>query len=118
MWKDLSDEGFKSKMGELMNRVFEEWSPDEEEAFLGVEGVLDQSIYKRRRPKAGKRPLCRAGCLELWKSFRDAYRVFRIEFRDANRTLGEGLRMGQSIELVRFPFGGVLPGSFRHLVPT
>ena len=56
--------------------------------------------------------------MELWKSFRDSYRVFRVEFQEANRTLGEVLRMGQSIELVRFPFGGVLPGSFRHLVPT
>ena len=118
IWNELSDEGFKSKINELMDRVFEEWSSEEEDVFLGEAGILDQNVYKRRRPKAGKRPLCRAGCLDLWKSFRDAYRVFRIEFRDANRTLGEALRMRQSIEQIRFPFGGVLPGSFRQLVPT
>lgn len=118
MWKELSDEAFKSKMIELMDRVFEEWSLSEDEVFLGSDGVVDQRVYHRRRPKAGKRPLCKAGCVELWKSFRDAYRGFRVEFQDANRTLGKVLRMGQSIEEIRFPFGGVLPGAFRHLVPT
>ena len=81
-------------MTELMDRVFEEWSSDEEDAFLGEEGGLNQKVYKWRHPKAGKRPLCQAGCVELWKSFRDSYRVFRIEFQEANRTLRKALGVG------------------------
>ena len=89
MWKDLSEDAFLEKMNTLMDAVFEEWGTEEEVSFLGPDGVLSQNVYQRRRPKAGKRPLCRAGCVELWKSFRDAYRVFRAQYQEANRALSQ-----------------------------
>ena len=115
IWDDLEGDVFKKKMHMLMDRVFEEWGAGEDESFLGAEGVLGQEVYKRRRPKAGKQPLCRARCVEIWRQFRDAYRVFKVEYQEANRALGEALRWGRSIESIQFPTGGILPGAYRHL---
>ena len=115
IWEDMDDALFKDQMHVLMDRVFEEWAPEEDESFLGADGVLEQGVYKKRRPKAGKQPLCRARCVEIWRQFRDAYRVFKAEYQEANRVLGEALRLGMSIESIGFPNGGILPGAYRHL---
>ena len=66
-----------------MDAALKEWGAEEEESFLGAEMVLDQDVYVRRVPKAGKRSVCRSGCIQLWKAFRDQYKRFVFEYRDA-----------------------------------
>ena len=41
--------------------------------------------------------------------------MFKVEYQEANRALGEALRWGRSIESIQFPSGGILPGAYRHL---
>ena len=46
-------------------------------------GYLDQDIYVRRVPKAGKQSVCRSWCLRGSKTFKDQSRRFVVECRDA-----------------------------------
>ena len=115
MWSSLSEDEFRSKMRGFMDDVLEEWGVKDEEAFLGTEAILEQDVYVRRVPKAGKRSVCRSGCIQLWKAFRDQYRRFVFEYRDAFFALKMALKAERGLELVRFPKGGIVPGC---LVPT
>ena len=82
---------------------------------MGAEAVLEQDVYVRRVPKAGKRSICRSGCIQVWKAFRARYRQFGVEYRDAFFDLRLALKLGHSLESVCFPCGGVLPGGW---IPT
>ena len=82
---------------------------------MGADSILEQDVYVRRVPKAGKRSVCRSGCIKLWKAFRDQYRRFVVEYRDAFFDLRLALKMGSPLESICFPQGGVVPGGW---VPT
>ena len=118
MWKELDDHAFHKKMCQFMDDVLEEWAPEEEESVLGAEHVLEQKVYQFRRPKAGKSPLCQAGCAQLWKNFRDAYRTFKKEYQEANQALSRALRGGKSVHSILFPKGGILPVPYCRLLES
>ena len=109
IWSSLSDEAFQRKMHGLMDEVLEEWSTEKGESFLGTEVILEQDVYVRRVPKAGKRPICRSGCLQLWKAFQDQYRWFVIEYRNAFFDLRSALKSGVLLDSMCFPHGGIIP---------
>jgi hypothetical protein len=83
MWKEPDDNAFHKKMCQCMDDALEEWALEEEESVLRAEHLLEQKVYQFRRPKAGESPLYQAGCIQLWKHFRDAYRTFKQEYQEA-----------------------------------
>ena len=115
MWKGLSHDQFRSMMCEMMDDVLVEWGAEEEVAFLGVEMVLDQDVEETRVPKAGRRSLCRAGCIKLVIEFKRAYKVFKAMYQEALFQWTLAVSEGRSTEGIKFPPGGILPG---RMVPT
>ena len=95
---------------------------NEQHEFMGADKVQKIEVLIKRKPKAGRKPLCKAGCLQIWIEFKKRYREFRKQYYQASYTYREACNSEElacnSEELIHarslFPFGGFIYG----MVPT
>ena len=85
-----------------------------DQKFLGAEKVMSSEVFIARKPKAGHRPLCKAGCVQLWIEFKKAYREFRNQYYYASRMYHDALDEGVTGLRELYPSGGFIHG----MVPT
>ena len=76
---------------------------------MGMSRVLVQPVFRARRPKRGKRPLCRAKTVELFKAYRQKYWDFKKAFHAAYQYARDQVVAGISPVEMLFPFGGIAP---------
>ena len=76
---------------------------------MGMARVLAQPVLRARKPKRGKRPLCRAKTVELFKAYRQQYWDFKKAFHAAYQRARDQVVAGVSPVEMLFPFGGVAP---------
>ena len=76
---------------------------------MGMALVLAQPVLRARRPKRGRRPLCRAKTVELFKAYQQKYWAFKSAFHNVYQHARAQVLAGLSpVEMV-FPFGGIAP---------
>ena len=71
--------------------------------------VLAQPVLRARRPKRGKRPLCRAKSLDLLKAYQKRYWAFKRAFQEAYQHARAQVVAGKRKVEMLFPFGGIAP---------
>ena len=76
---------------------------------MGMARVLAQPVLRARRPKRGKRPLCRAKSLEQLKAYQKKYWAFKRAFQDAYQHARAQVIAGKRKVEMLFPFGGIAP---------
>ena len=109
MWSDLSAGDYHKRCVELCDEAIKSARAKRAGRSMGMARVLAQPVLRARRPKRGKRPLCRAKNIDLLKTYRKKYWDFKQAFHAAYQHARDQVLAGkQSVEML-FPFGGIAP---------
>ena len=110
-WVHLSSEEYREMIKSWTQEICQAYK---EQEFLGVKKVRESGVFVSRIPKAGHRPLCKAGCVQLWIEFKKAYREFRNQYYYASQMYRDALNEGVIDLKELYPSGGFIHG----MVPT
>lgn len=92
MWESLSDDARRAEGRALVDDI-EATERKRHRAVLGVERILSQKPHHRPRPlNRTPRPLCHASSLAAWWSWREVYKAFLYEYRQASGRFRNGER--------------------------
>ena len=108
MWAEMSREDYQALCQGLSEEAIREAQAlCNKTAPMGMKRVLAQRVIKARKAKGGKRPLCRASCLERFKAYLQEYFEFRELFLKASAELRAAVHSSAESVCVCFPYGGV-----------
>ena len=111
-WQHLSDHEYKAMITRWVSEICCE---NEQHEFMGADKVQKTEVLIKRKPKAGRKPLCKAGCLQTWIEFKKRYREFRTQYYLAACSYRDACGVEALLEArYLFPFGGFIYG----MVPT
>ena len=109
-WQHLSDHAYKAMITQWVSEICCE---NEQHEFMGADQVQKVEVLIKRKPKAGRKPLCKAGSLQIWIEFKKQYREFRKQYYQASCTYREACNSEELIHARSlFPFGGFIYGMF------
>ena len=106
MWSDLSEAEYLERCTALCDEAIKSARAKREGRSMGMARGLAQPVMRPRRPKRGRRPLCRAKNIDLLKTYRKKYWDFKLAFHAAYQHARAQVVAGISLVEMLFPFGG------------
>jgi len=115
IWSEMSDVEYRERCTTLCEEAIKSARLKRLGRSMGMARVLAQSVLRKRKPKRGQRPLCRAKTVELLKVYRDKYWAFKRAFQAAYQHARDQVLKGLTLIEMVFPSGGVPPLSLGSL---